>query len=433
MKKFYTILAAAAVAFGITATAQDLPMQKFAKSAPTELKAMGNSDVQTAAFASIGDLTINKRSMKAPIGGGTPINKIPGDYGEMEYSIASQGEGQGVIGWQGPILNLIELGDAEGTLDIYGFWLGANSQNQFTNKITGTYDASKGTLSVPSGTLVVKDLQFKDGSKSDVYMYQLDLVKGTYSADPIVFTYSAATHGFSFVATDNGQSWTSVLFFTADPDMIGKPANLNDLRGFDFITMIDINMYNGVMEETFNTQNGALDDMNLVYYESFDTSILLYNIQGIGYDKVVEVAVDKAAGKATLNQQVVTLNFGAANGGEKTMIFCSEVGEGDDAKLVPTVSFNGTTTGEEGNYDTVLENNGYYLIDEEGFGYTLTKAKITLFEAALFAPTAIKNVSADFDENAPVEYFNLQGVRVENPANGLYIKRQGNKVAKVIL
>ena len=35
------------------------------------------------------------------------------------------------------------------------------------------------------------------------------------------------------------------------------------------------------------------------------------------------------------------------------------------------------------------------------------------------------------NEDAPVEYFNLQGVRVANPANGLYIKRQGNKVEKV--
>lgn len=37
------------------------------------------------------------------------------------------------------------------------------------------------------------------------------------------------------------------------------------------------------------------------------------------------------------------------------------------------------------------------------------------------------------DENAPVEYFNLQGVRVENPANGIFIKRQGSKVEKVIV
>ena len=36
-------------------------------------------------------------------------------------------------------------------------------------------------------------------------------------------------------------------------------------------------------------------------------------------------------------------------------------------------------------------------------------------------------------ENAPVEYFNLQGVRVANPENGLYIRRQGNTVSKVLV
>jgi len=44
--------------------------------------------------------------------------------------------------------------------------------------------------------------------------------------------------------------------------------------------------------------------------------------------------------------------------------------------------------------------------------------------------TAITDVNVD-DANAPVEYFNLQGIRVENPQNGLYIRRQGNKVEKV--
>lgn len=38
----------------------------------------------------------------------------------------------------------------------------------------------------------------------------------------------------------------------------------------------------------------------------------------------------------------------------------------------------------------------------------------------------------ELDNNAPVEYFNLQGVRVANPENGLYIMRQGDKVVKVI-
>ncbi len=37
------------------------------------------------------------------------------------------------------------------------------------------------------------------------------------------------------------------------------------------------------------------------------------------------------------------------------------------------------------------------------------------------------------DENAPVEYFNLQGIRVANPENGVFIRRQGSSVSKVVL
>lgn len=33
----------------------------------------------------------------------------------------------------------------------------------------------------------------------------------------------------------------------------------------------------------------------------------------------------------------------------------------------------------------------------------------------------------------PVEYYNLQGVRVDNPQPGIYIRRQGSKVSKVLL
>ena len=37
------------------------------------------------------------------------------------------------------------------------------------------------------------------------------------------------------------------------------------------------------------------------------------------------------------------------------------------------------------------------------------------------------------DDNAPVEYFNLQGIRVVNPSNGIFIRRQGGKTSKIIL
>lgn len=46
--------------------------------------------------------------------------------------------------------------------------------------------------------------------------------------------------------------------------------------------------------------------------------------------------------------------------------------------------------------------------------------------------TGVEEISVE-DSNAPVEYFNLSGVRVNNPSAGLYIVRQGSKVSKVII
>lgn len=46
--------------------------------------------------------------------------------------------------------------------------------------------------------------------------------------------------------------------------------------------------------------------------------------------------------------------------------------------------------------------------------------------------SAVNDITVE-DNNAPVEYYNLQGVRVQQPTNGLYITRQGNKVSKVVI
>ncbi len=42
-------------------------------------------------------------------------------------------------------------------------------------------------------------------------------------------------------------------------------------------------------------------------------------------------------------------------------------------------------------------------------------------------------ISAEADENAPAEYYNLQGMRVDVPSPGIYIKRQGSTIKKVIV
>lgn len=96
----------------------------------------------------------------------------------------------------------------------------------------------------------------------------------------------------------------------------------------------------------------------------------------------------------------------------------------------------------EGKNFTAFESAGVYDLDQFknkkiqlGWKYTSTTEVGPTWEIDAVKVTGkIDNAISDIeaDVNAPVEYFNLQGVRVANPENGLYIMRQGNKVTKVI-
>lgn len=52
----------------------------------------------------------------------------------------------------------------------------------------------------------------------------------------------------------------------------------------------------------------------------------------------------------------------------------------------------------------------------------------------LFDDLSSSGISQEIvNEDAPVEYFNLQGVKIANPENGIFIRRQGKEVKKVYI
>lgn len=75
-------------------------------------------------------------------------------------------------------------------------------------------------------------------------------------------------------------------------------------------------------------------------------------------------------------------------------------------------------------YSAWVNADGTVSIVQLNQGKALTMYKLTL------AASAIENVAAD---NAAVEYYNLQGVKVANPENGIFVKKQGAKATKVVL
>ena len=70
-----------------------------------------------------------------------------------------------------------------------------------------------------------------------------------------------------------------------------------------------------------------------------------------------------------------------------------------------------------------------YLIDKSN--YKVVNAYMIKSED--IKQSGVEEIGVNTDNNAPVEYYNLQGVRVENPSNGIYIRRQGSSVTKVAI
>ena len=86
----------------------------------------------------------------------------------------------------------------------------------------------------------------------------------------------------------------------------------------------------------------------------------------------------------------------------------------------------------ENTYNLIFSNNGDFqfngpaIVANKDYYFKVTSNSYEEIEV-----NSINNIETD--NNAPAEYYNLQGVRVSNPENGLFIRRQGNKVEKIFV
>ncbi len=110
-----------------------------------------------------------------------------------------------------------------------------------------------------------------------------------------------------------------------------------------------------------------------------------------------------------------------------------EEGEEWAAVEIPTCSDNASWTFVNSGEISLAAYNGKRI--QLGFMYRSEDGKSGTWEIKNLVIKSGKSGIADveIDANAPVEYYNLQGVRVEEPAAGLYIRRQGNNISKVLV
>ena len=141
------------------------------------------------------------------------------------------------------------------------------------------------------------------------------------------------------------------------------------------------------------------------------------NVDGVGSVTVSSVKLSSASGTTT------TLNSATVDTKNETSTASTSI----DAAYTATVTCE-ATPGEGESFVGWFEGE-ILLTTDETYSYVAANAPKTI-KAEFSKTTAIEEVGVDAGEAV---YYNLQGVKVANPENGIFIKKQGNKTTKVVL
>ncbi len=88
---------------------------------------------------------------------------------------------------------------------------------------------------------------------------------------------------------------------------------------------------------------------------------------------------------------------------------------------------------------TATVHNGKLIMNMNGLGTTQvtlkanSNGKIAKKTITVVDDYTVGICNINKDDKAPVEYYNLQGIKVQNPENGVFIKKQGGKTTKELL
>ncbi|MDE7385605.1 MAG: M6 family metalloprotease domain-containing protein [Muribaculaceae bacterium] len=136
--------------------------------------------------------------------------------------------------------------------------------------------------------------------------------------------------------------------------------------------------------------------------------------------KSVQFVYTKSVGNLALDDITITVG-----GGTRTVIpgYDNLSTKGETMCVIDLAATSRAAADDETSYEvTVKATDGVH---------TSNAARIT-FKAGDLESSGIDNVTVGNDNNMPVEYFNMQGIKVSNPVPGnIYIRRQGNTTAKV--
>lgn len=413
MKKLYTIALAAAVALSASAEKATLLNSKV--------------EVNKKAMLSESVLPVNK-AKKAATAGAT-VNDYAGEYiwscGDLLTNVMDGAE-----------LLFTVTNAATGAVTISGL-----PQN-FTLK--GTLDLAAGTLTLPN-----KQYLGKDSYGDDNYFYLKDvsadgkLVDGASSVAATVGEINGTTIVFPeydvWALGDYANEGAGWWFLTYDNAFTGYNETVNDEDWTDFCTgtMVDAWIIPamgadpasypfGVNIQKHKNTEGLYRVANPYMSEEFPldggvTGNIVFNIAD---PEFVTVEVGVYSGFNNGSSKLYFFNMEAyflANGYTKEEVLEALT------DFTPSTLANNVATINNGRFDvTPACTKPYVWQDEAGNSLGAYMHGSITFDKT---PDGISSIAAD--QNGEAVYYNLQGVRVAEPANGIVIRVQNGKSTKV--
>lgn len=274
------------------------------------------------------------------------------------------------------------------------------------------YGEAKYTLTVVDPNLLSVTFDFKN--------YDYGMVRGEYNPDPNAFgsgVVSVVTTG-----VNGSRLWNEDLrFYKANKSMtVSVPA------GYE-IKFIDIKFIDA---DPIFTKDEEKSTANSWYYTSSAAATTKVASMTVGYVATADVALSilidgRDAHEVTYNEQtLVTLT--APKGATIYYVWVANDPEVQSEDNIDSYDWIEAPTNP---YSMEVGSNKGNILKVRS---SMTGGEIAqlLFQAD--GTTRIESVVADGAE-APAEWFDLQGRRVAEPANGLYIRRQGRTATKVLV
>lgn len=420
MKKFYAFVCAVVVA--LTASAGPIDFAPKAKKDITKL------ELSTKSFKT--NLTNAKRVKRASRISANDA-ALEGDkmYLEESYSFGPNEDQTAAKGWQ--VDGSVTLRRAEdGTYTIENFF------SQGINLTGGVYDAAESTLTFEP-QVVASGLTDMGAEFESVMAVIVDNYDEFIEDHPIVFDVDIPNRN---------------LFYMCDTDEEGNATNClglacmdkdNEKLGcLDWLAMIDLNQVNGMSAfGYYNSNKEPVQEQTLVYNEVVDGNLVTTGLFGAGFGYPVTFTLNQETNTAVADNQVVTA-LGDGSGASYDFMFYNLVFTEDSTKvsvgepvetfaIIPQEGAEGVMTYIYKDYTFVgTPYNGQWApLFDGGIIYDFQ----LLYVGDIFDPTGIHDVQLDKNTNAPVEYYNLQGIRVNEPTKGgIYIRRQGNVSTKIM-